>query len=198
MRHLLVVFLFLIGCTTTVVQKSPEPLPKLSWNKPEWDQKLYTDVQANLELFSKAKDIESFCPKYHSLSEGEKVHAISELIVGMVRYESNFKPNTKFMEPAPLNYESIGLLQLSYEDKRGYPNCNLDRAKKNLEDPINNLDCGLKIMAKLLTRHGVLSSPDHKGLSAYWAVMRPIKKGQPRASFNGIKQRLLVNAPKCK
>jgi hypothetical protein len=95
----------------------------------------------------------------------------------MALYESEFKPETVYREPAPLNIDSIGLLQLSYEDKAGYPFCNLDRKKNNLKDPINNLDCGVKIFAHLINKWGYISTPSNKGAAAYWSTLREKRTG---------------------
>lgn len=218
MRHipfiLLILALNFIACE--LVKKSPDiyPDPKkekeqeidsiakvagtLSWKNSEWDKALYKELVILEPLFSKAKDITTFCPKYNDLTPDQKLHALGEFMVAIAFYESGFNPSSKYMEPPPLGYESIGLYQLSYEDNKGYPDCKLNRASKNLEDPAQNIRCASIIMQKLL-KDGQITSADFKrGLARYWSVTRPTNKGKPRPAYNGIKNRVLEYAEKCK
>jgi hypothetical protein len=169
----------------------------LSWeagapSRKPWTNKVLATVEPRKDIFFKAKDITRFCPRFNSLSASGKINAWAELIVGMVKYESSFNPNSIYREPPPLGIDSIGLLQLSYEDKANYPFCNLDRKTKNLQDPINNLDCGIKIMSTLLSRYGYISTPSNKGMAAYWSVVR-----ESRPAFKKIISHVKVNAKGC-
>ena len=70
----------------------------------------------------------------------------AELFIAIARFESNWRPHEIFHEPPPLGVDSVGLLQLSYEDEPVYRLEHLDRNVKSLEDPLVNLRCGVKIM----------------------------------------------------
>ena len=74
-------------------------------------------------------------------------------------------------------YLSEGLLQLSYSDKQYY-GCDFDWEKdryknaddhsKTIFDPYKNLECGVKILERQLTKYGTLYYN-----KSYWAVLRP-------------------------
>jgi hypothetical protein len=71
--------------------------------------------------------------------------------------------------------DSIGLVQLSYEDEPIYYLEHLDRDAKSLEDPLVNLRCGVKIMSTLVAKDGVVASSEggtHRGGARYWSVLR--------------------------
>jgi hypothetical protein len=72
--------------------------------------------------------------------------------------------------------DSVGLLQLSYEDEPIYHLEQLDRNTRSLEDPLVNLRCGVKIMSTLVAKDGVVASSNggkHRGGARYWSVLRP-------------------------
>jgi len=150
----------------------------LSWesvaSRAAWSAELQGAVTAKQEDLEKGKP-EEFVAGYGTLAAEMKVKFWAELIVAMAKYESAWKPTTRFKEPAPLNVWSIGLLQLSYEDAGHYPLEPLSPAAKSLEDPLVNLRCAVVILARLLVRHGTVASSNgstHKGGAAYWSVLR--------------------------
>lgn len=148
----------------------------LSWERahPErlaWSNALIALIGQKLfAQFDKAQDASRFCAKYGRLTQGQKTLVWAELIVWTAYYESSWKPAEHFKEPPPLGYDSIGLLQLSYEDTQ-YSFCDLKRSTKSLEDPIKNLDCGARIMALLVNKYGFVSN-GHQGAAAYWSTLR--------------------------
>ncbi len=169
----------------------------LSWEVNHAERKPWSNKVVNMVLEHRgslfaAQDMTTFCPKFNSLSMEEKSWVWAELIVGIVKYESDFDPNNIYHEPPPLSIDSIGLLQLSYEDKAQYPFCNLNRKTKNLQDPINNLDCGIKIMAKLIDKWGVITNSKNRGLAAYWSVVR-----KSRPSYSGIIKHVKTKVKAC-
>ncbi len=94
------------------------------------------------------------------------------IIGGIIKKESNFKPGLVFREPAPLNYNSVGLLQLSQVDAearaRGY-------SENDLKDPYKNIEVGIKIMERQLLKDKCISCKvgnTWKGLAAYWSTIR--------------------------
>lgn len=162
-----------------VVQLDPtnRNWPALSWEKDNpsratWSGHLQALVESLLSSFEKAADIKRFRPDYEFLSHEQRVAMWAEMIVKISYFESSWKPALHYGEPPPLGYDSIGLLQLSYEDTQYAEFCELDRKAKSLEDPIKNLSCGVKIMAKLVAKYGAISTPSNKGAAAYWSVLR--------------------------
>lgn len=173
-RSLIAVLLLgaLSGCQT--LQPAQEAPPaKLSWESAKAENKAWSEFvfallrQGLLASFDQAQDVSLFCPKYRTLREEEKVAVFGELISAVAKFESSWNPASVYHEPAPLNYDSIGLLQLSYEDHRGYSFCPA-AGTRDLKDPRVNLDCGMRILARQVERRGklILSS------DVYWSVLK--------------------------
>lgn len=151
----------------------------LSWetvaSRAAWSAELRGAVTAKQADLEKGKP-EEFIAGYGALAAEMKVKFWAELIVAMAKFESAWKPTTRFKEPAPLNVFSIGLLQLSYEDAAHYPLEPLNPGARSLEDPLVNLRCAVVILARLLAKDGVVvghSDGSHRGGAAYWSVLRP-------------------------
>jgi hypothetical protein len=162
----------------------PEPTFPLSWEKGHPERKAWSDqarVTAGVVLreFDKAKDVSRFCPKYAELGAFNRLQFWAELVSVMAYFESGWKPTTVFKEPAPLNNESVGLLQLSTSDARNYasiPRCKAIATKAGLMDPLKNLDCGIRIMAHWIAKDGAITTPQNRGASIYWSVLREKRK----------------------
>jgi hypothetical protein len=199
-----VIFILLMilatGCQqpASVLKDPVKPAPpvdvKLAWSGKHKDAGIWTNelkqaLLASGIVNSMPDDASSFCPSYVTLSQEQRLAFWMQLMSIMVKYESSFNPKSFYMEPAPLNYYSIGLYQLSYEDSKSYPGCKLDKASKNLEDGVTNIKCAVIILSKLVNRDNRIAGikpGSWKGGARYWAVLRHDKKGQPRPSYNGI------------
>jgi hypothetical protein len=165
----------------------PEMLP-LAWEKDpsrkKWSQYLFTEIEKNIDILDKAKDIEYFCPNYALLKSYEKINVWGQLIAGMAYYESSFDPTARYLEPMseydPVTGNAIvseGLLQLGYSDAL-YHGCNFNwnidsqlepgDPRKTILDPYRNLNCGIIILSKQIQKHGNIMI--NKG--AYWAVIK--------------------------
>lgn len=152
--------------------------PLLSWNsnsnRASWSAQLLASIieaKAKLELGHP----EAVAVGYSKLPSQLQTKWWAELIVEMARFESNWKPHEIYHEPPPLGVDSVGLLQLSYEDEPIYHLEKLDRAAKSLEDPLVNLRCATLILAALVSKDGVVASSNdehHKGGARYWSVLR--------------------------
>ncbi len=197
MNKLLVIFVFTIsGCVNApIAAPGSGGLVKgdipLSWEKghPErqiWSEALRDAIRDRRGLLDKAQGFEPWCSK---LSED----FWAELFVKISYYESGWKPETVFHEPQPLDVDSIGLFQLSYSSDKNHPGCEgIDPKTKSLKDPLVNIRCAVGIMARFIEKDGVLAegfkSGSVKGLARYFSVMRSLKNGKPRDSFEGIKK----------
>lgn len=96
--------------------------------------------------------------------------------------ESSYNPNCVFMEPAPLHYESIGLLQLSTVDFNNYAYPKID-----LKNPYENLKFGMHILNKIALKRGqVIFDTNH-----YWSTLRPGKNPASYAKFTKKLNQLL-------
>jgi Transglycosylase SLT domain len=150
----------------------------LSWDvKPErkpWSAELIRAIQgAHAEL--ETGNPNAFIAGYDGLALDGKLLFWAELVVAMAKFESNWNPRNIFHEPPPLGVDSVGLLQLSYEDQGPYHLEPLSRESKSLEDPLVNIRCGVKILARLVSRDSVVASGSggsSRGAARYWSVVR--------------------------
>lgn len=175
---------------------TPSPTPEmgslsLSWDTKEerkaWTkhiEKMFSE-EALFNSFDSAQDASRLCPNYLNLSRSEKVKVFSEFIVWVAYYESGWNPVSRMTETTmgtdPITKKQVaseGLLQLSYQDIQWAKFCKFDWSKdktladkdpsKTIMDPISNLDCGIRIMARQVDRKGKLILET----GVYWAVIR--------------------------
>jgi hypothetical protein len=136
-------------------------------------------------LLQGADDMETFCPNFNNLSNDERANVWAQIFVGVAKYESNYDNTMRFHESTmgtdsvtKLPVYSEGLLQLSYQDIRGYSFCEFDWSAdskldkddpdKTIFDPYKNLDCGVGIMSRQLARSGLITV----STNAYWSTLR--------------------------
>lgn len=150
----------------------------LSWDvKPQyksWSAELLNAVTTRLESLEQGNP-KQFIVGYSGLSADNKIKFWSEIIIAMIKFESDFNPHSIYHEPPPLGVDSIGLLQLSYEDRNLYHLEPLDKNNKSLEDPLVNIRCGLTIFAHWMEKDRVVASGSggsSRGSARYWSVMR--------------------------
>ncbi|MFM9435631.1 hypothetical protein ACFDR9_002701 [Janthinobacterium sp. CG_23.3] len=150
----------------------------LSWaDKPvrkPWSEQLLASVAAAKNTLDLGNP-EGFVAGYSTLSLEHQLKFWAELLVAIAWRESAWEPTAIYHEPAPLGIDSVGLLQLSYEDAVNYTLEPLDRAAKSLEQPLVNLRCAVVIMASLVSRDKVVASSSrnrHAGGARYWSVLR--------------------------
>ena len=160
--------------TPTVVQVAPLAWEKNHPEKAVWSAHLRSEIRANLPLFGQPSDIADYCTGFTGLDETGRVEALATMAVAIARRESAYNPETVFAEPPPLNVDSVGLFQLSYED--GFSWCVLDRSQDSLKDPLNNITCAVGEMARLVAKDGQVAagstSSNARGLARYWSVIR--------------------------
>ena len=150
----------------------------LTWDSaPErrgWSRQLLESIASARQELDRGNP-EQFAPGYSGLPPPRQIKFWAELFIAIARFESNWRPHEIFHEPPPLGVDSVGLLQLSYEDEPVYRLEHLDRNVKSLEDPLVNLRCGVKIMSTLVVKDSVVASSDggrHRGGARYWSVLR--------------------------
>jgi len=126
-------------------------------------------------------DIDAFCPGYRNASPANRRAFYVSLLAEIAKYESNFDPTVRFTETAVdsrgQRIVSRGLLQLSQESANGY-GCAIASAEQ-LHDPTTNLECGVRIVDRWLTRDQVVAgyaSGAWRGASRYWSVLRDREK----------------------
>lgn len=162
-----------------------------------WSNFVYEKYQSDYaHILELAQDAERFCPDYKNLNDNQKMNVWGMLISALVRYESYYDPRARYIESNmgidPITRKPVaseGLLQLSYQDKLGFPTCQFNwhqdqfledkHPDKTILNPFINLDCGMKILASQIRRRGKIII--NKG--AYWAV---IKEGSPHQRIKNI------------
>lgn len=214
--------LIITSCTskleTTPVFPSPERMI-LSWEKdhPErqaWSDTLVSALAQKIPDMSKAKDIKTFCPKFELLDPIQKTRAFAELMIGMAKFESNWKPETSYREclKSLCQYSSCfkhstygycmkgdpkydggvvtsrGLLQMSISSSLSY-GCDL-KDSNELHDPVANLKCAVIILDKQIKREGVITAQ-----RSYWSV---IKSSYSKNHIKEISAMVQTNVSKCK
>lgn len=200
---------------TPVIVEPEKPAPVVDYPAVGWHpdySKLVESKASKSMLEISGERMKSFCPRWPELNETQRRKFYSELFFIMAKYESGYNSLSMFHEKKQgidaatgLIKLSEGLLQISYSDSlsRRYK-CKFD-AKKDLEqlkkdivnmkgtrgrdtlDPIKNLECGISIFDWLL-------QSDQRDFATvmgrYWSVLRPLKDGKPRKSYEGIKKHL--------
>ena len=217
---ILILALLLTSCTPKT-EAPIEPVAErisLSWetSHPErqaWSDALIASLAQRVPEMGKAKDIKTFCPKYDLLEPKDKIRAFAELMIGMAKFESGYKPETAFREcnKTVIKYKkyfkhpvygycmigdkrydegvitSRGLLQMSLHSSQSY-GCGL-KESNDLHDPIFNLECATKILESRIKKMGLIASS-----SPYWAVL---KTTNPSNHIKEISKMVQANVKEC-
>jgi Transglycosylase SLT domain len=149
----------------------------LSWDsqtRRPWSVTLLTSIQNALPKLALGNP-NGFLNGYDSLAADLQLKFWGELVVAVSKFESSWNPHDIFHEPPPLSVDSVGLLQLSYQDESPYNLEPLSESHKSLEDPSINLRCGVTILAALVAKDRTVASSlngRYRGGAAYWSVLR--------------------------
>jgi hypothetical protein len=183
---------------------NPQPLlwENSQHGTPDWTQFTYKLIRQDMasDFLPGTEDVENFCPKYRRLSEAGKARFWSLLISAIVKFESNFNPQTRFREPGKKTDSvtgqpvySEGLMQLSYQDTKWAPFCQFDWTqdqnlpandpRKTIFDPYKNLDCGIRILARQIKLTNKIAAESNKN---YWAVLIPGGSNSKVLQIQGI------------
>jgi hypothetical protein len=152
----------------------------LSWDNPErkaWSAELIASVTQSIALLEQGNP-NAFVNGYNTLSRALQTKFWAELFIAIAKFESGWDPRQTYHE-SKLDVDSIGLLQLSYQDKDRYKLEPLSEAANSLKDPLVNLRCGVKIFTTLVVQDRTVASSAsgiHRGAARYWSVLRPGQK----------------------
>jgi hypothetical protein len=157
-----------------------------SWD-PAWDKMIEEAIPASMLSSRVPRDVKRFCPQFYRMGAGDKRAFWAYFFQALAGAEAGLDPTTRVRHTEPevavtdkvtgRAVRSQGLLQLTYEDQRRY-GCDFDwTADKKLKaddpaktilQPKNNLECGVKILARqIIDRHKPLLSR-----SGYWSTLR--------------------------
>jgi len=139
-----------------------------------WSASAEQLVAQYLPSLDKAKDIATFCPKYSSLNQTQKINLWADLFAADSYFESGWDPANYSVDVGTQNDEntwSVGLLQMSVVDQQNY-NLPFGFNFANLQQPADNLQLAIAIMAQQINKYGVvLIKSGQPGL--YWSTMNP-------------------------
>lgn len=156
-------------------------------------------------LLQGADDMNLFCPNYDKLDNNQRANVWAQIIAAMTKFESNYNPVSRMHETTmgtdPITGDPVyseGLLQLSYQDTRGWKHCDFDwdadknlsatNPKKTILDPYRNLYCGVGIMAKMVAKNGSIII----GPGAYWSVIKSNSQYQKIDQITGMVKSLSI------
>ena len=172
---------------------------KLSWKgrvwKKSWSNMMETAVERHgrrllEDSFVRNSGVKRICPGYFTATYDQKKKFWVTWMASISFPESGYDTETVFMEPAPLNKNSVGLFQLSYDDKRHGGGCDFSgflRDEYLLKDPSRNIRCAATIMQNQIEQRGTLWPRK----AYYWSVLSSSKKIEVRAIFNAYKSKFL-------
>jgi hypothetical protein len=181
---------------TVVVGSSEDPTTMSPERKAEIAESLKTgrfDKETNdylVDLISKTnlvnitpRDVEKFFPGVNGQPTAQDW---ANFIAGITKAESGFNPNKTYKESFVDNSGkpqiSEGYLQLSRDDVANYKMTGID--PNQIQDPRVNLQMGVIIMDRLVSKDGVISDytiktgkngkqyRDYQGPSEYWSTLR--------------------------
>lgn len=122
-------------------------------------------------------DAVEFCPRYPELGYSQRKQFWVGLLSAMSGPESNFRPASRyqerFIDRQGRPVVSRGLLQISQEsaNQQRY-GCDI-RHPSLLHDPLINLSCGVRILARWVSQDGLIASNHSpKGGGRYWSTLR--------------------------
>jgi hypothetical protein len=150
MKYLILVLVFLAGCTLTapteVKESKPTRTPTKEWPT-DYELAIHGAVTSAMTSMSN-EQMTPMCPKWKSLSEIQRKQFYADLLFATTKFESNYSPISmyweKTMDADDVTGEitiSEGLLQLSYQDEP-WAKCGFDYKKdkdKHLADLKNRV-----------------------------------------------------------
>ena len=172
---------------TPIAEKKDELGDSHTWNT-AWDRMVEEALPPELLSSSLARDVRPFCPRFATMSDGDKRAFWAYFFQALSGAEAGLVPttNVRHTEPEVAKKDTVtdrmvrseGLLQLTYMDADRY-GCDFDWGKdrklsekdpgKTILQPRNNLLCGIKILDnQLVALHQPLLSR-----KSYWSTLQP-------------------------
>lgn len=177
-----IIIQMIVGCTTTPSTTTPnvETDFKGAWNNPAWDSILMASIDSTgLSAVTDIKDAPDYCPKYKSLTVGQRRAFWATMLIAISKRESNYKPETVFQE----NFKdakdqwviSTGLFQISQESASSSRYGCGKMTTAGLKKPEVNIPCSTKIIATWVKADGFAgtsTSSGQKGCARYFSTCR--------------------------
>jgi hypothetical protein len=162
-------------------------LGQSSWD-PAWDKIIEEALPSSMLSSRVPHDVRRFCPEFYTMGNADKRAFWAYFFQAVAGAEASLDPTTRVRHTEPevavkdaVTHRAVrsqGLLQLTYEDQKRY-GCDFDwdadkrltpdDPEKTILQPKNNLECGVKILAKQIIdmRKPLFSR------SGYWSTLRP-------------------------
>lgn len=175
--------------TPSPVNKPDQPVEQalalvkpLSWEtsvpaRKAWSEELFKMVAAQYDILSQASDVLRIHPLFNRLNKSQQITCLCQFIATMTYYESGYNPKASSVDVGEVNVldtYSVGLLQLSVVDQKNL-NIPLGYTYADLQDPIKNLNLGVRIMANQVRKRGkfLIAKGESGNPGVYWAVIHP-------------------------
>lgn len=166
---------------------------KMYYGKPEWSDLIVNTFKKDLALYSGASDVVQICPRFHSLSEKEKLHALGEFWVAVAYHESNYKPTDESVDVGTQGDKgswSVGLYQMSANDTSAKE---VKVTYEMLKEGEPNILVAMTQLKKQITKKNAFFLQRFDPMR-YWAVILLNGKYQ---KIDDIKSRVKKNAAYC-
>ncbi|MDW5265858.1 MULTISPECIES: hypothetical protein [Acidobacteriaceae] len=155
---------------------------------PAWDKIVEEAIPASMLSYRVPHDVRQFCPRFYGMGMADKRAFWAYFFQALAGAEAGLNPTSRVRHTEPQvavkdavtgrMVRSQGLMQLTYEDQRRY-GCDFDweadrkltpdDPEKTILQPKNNLECGVKILARqIIEMHKPLLSR-----TGYWSTLRP-------------------------
>ncbi len=152
----------------------PIPTVPLSWERkiddaqvsqnahPEraaWSAHLCGLIDQNYAAFTSADDIKIVIPDFRKLNRDQIITKLGELFARVAEYESSWDPACTSQDVNGNNapdYLATGFYQLNVHDQAAFQTGTTYTANE-LKDPLNNINCGVKIALYLIQKMGRLT-----------------------------------------
>ena len=178
------------GAVTPVSQMVTRPrarneaLPRMAWDRQRgtaiWTRAALSALQGHAAPLAQIvpQDIAAWCPAYPQADAAQRRAFWVGLSSALARYESTHRAGA--VGGGGLYH---GLLQILPATAKGY-GCHA-RSGAALQNGAANLSCGLRIMARTVTRDGVIATQSGRwrGVAADWGPIRDTEKREQMQSW---------------
>lgn len=145
------------------------PLPVMRWDHraeaADWTRATLGALDSHGAALPQSlpADIERFCPGYERASQAERQAFWAGLLSALAKHESTWNPRA-----VGGGGRWFGLVQISPRTARGY-GCRAQSGAA-LQEGASNLSCAVRIMARTVSRDGVVAQGG-RGVAADWGPM---------------------------
>lgn len=167
--------LVLVGCVPSDAAQiglapSHSPRPAMGWDhRPEageWTERILAAIATRDDVLAHRlpADIAAWCPGYAANALPERRAFWAGMVSAVAKYESSWNP-----QAAGGGGRWIGVMQISPKTAANY-GCSAHSAKA-LKDGAANLECAVAILARQVSRDGVVAGKGNRGIGRDWGAL---------------------------